>query len=124
MKNYNEYEEVSNPRVDCKNLGTMVCFHRRYSLGDKHSFKTTEDLDKFLKRKNIVAFLPLYLYDHSGITMATTPFHCKWDSGKVGYIYATRATARKMGVDPESVDEIKNQLISEVKAYDEYLVGA
>lgn len=36
-----------------------------------------------------VAMLPLFLYDHSGITMSTGPFHCPWDSGQVGFIYMT-----------------------------------
>jgi len=33
--------------------------------------------------------LPLYLYDHSGITMSTGKFSCPWDSGQVGWIYCT-----------------------------------
>ncbi len=34
--------------------------------------------------------LPLYLYDHGGITMSTGPFSCRWDSGQVGWIYAEK----------------------------------
>ena len=37
--------------------------------------------------------LPLYLYDHSGITMNTTGFSCPWDSGQVGWIYASKEDA-------------------------------
>lgn len=39
--------------------------------------------------KGGVLMLPLHLYDHSGITMNTTGFHCPWDSGQVGFIYVT-----------------------------------
>lgn len=45
-----------------------------------------------------VAVLPLYLYDHSGISMSTGSFvgraqHAEWDSGQVGYIYMDKKTA-------------------------------
>jgi hypothetical protein len=36
-----------------------------------------------------VVVLPLYLYDHSGLTISTSPFSCRWDSGQVGYIHTT-----------------------------------
>jgi hypothetical protein len=29
-------DEAMNPREDRDNLGKMVCWHRRYSLGDEH----------------------------------------------------------------------------------------
>jgi len=114
-----EYQELVSPR-EWDNLGTMVCFHRKYNLGDKHDFKDTTALDKFLKSKEVAAFLPLYLYDHSGITMATTPFHCKWDSGQVGYIYATKAQAETWGVKGK---HLKERLQAEVAEYDEYLMA-
>jgi hypothetical protein len=40
-----------------------------------------------------MAWLPLWLYDHSGITMscgAANPFYCPWDSGQVGWIIAEK----------------------------------
>ncbi|WP_180902481.1 hypothetical protein [Martelella soudanensis] len=27
-----------NPRVECDTLGTMICWHPRYNLGDKHRY--------------------------------------------------------------------------------------
>jgi hypothetical protein len=43
-------EDAESPR-DWDNLGTMVCFHRRYNLGDDHKHSTPEDaqFDLFLK---------------------------------------------------------------------------
>ena len=35
-----------SPREVDEHFGTMVCFHRRYALGDKHEY---EDKDAFLK---------------------------------------------------------------------------
>lgn len=84
-----------NPR-EWDNLGTMVCFHKRYQLGDPHLL-SCEDFESFdqleqdlIKNHNALVTLPLYLYDHSGIMISTTPFSCRWDSGQVGFIYADR----------------------------------
>lgn len=117
-----------NPRTSWDNLGTMVCFHGRYNLGDKHDFSEPEDFQEFLKKEenNIVA-LPLYLYDHSGITMKTSPFSCPWDSGKVGYIYVTKERIRKelncKKVSKAIREKVIKILESEVKIYDQYLTG-
>jgi len=83
-------DSAESPRTSCDNLGHMVCWHRRYSLGDKHEFKEPADFREFLNGQEGVIYLPRFLYDHSGITMSTGPFSCPWDSGQVGFIYATR----------------------------------
>jgi hypothetical protein len=65
--------------------------------------------------------LPLYLYDHSGITMSVGSFGCPWDSGQVGWIVC----------DPETIEKEFNGdrdlaekcLIAEVATYDDYLTG-
>jgi hypothetical protein len=69
--------------------------------------------------------LPLYLYDHSGITMNTRGFSCSWDSGQVGWIYADSETIKKEydAVTPETINRAKNLLEAEVEDYDYYLTG-
>ena len=56
--------ESLNPRVDYDNLGRMVCWHRRYRLGDEHDFSDPEVFLRDLYRrsvndhaKRLVAFL-------------------------------------------------------------------
>jgi hypothetical protein len=129
-----------DPR-DWDNLGTMVCFrqdsagetsgsfHRRYNLGDDGNlFRNPEELQEFLAETPNVS-LPLYLYDHSGITMSTRPFSCPWDSGQVGIIYVTHDDIRKEyscdGEIPEHILElVENVLRGEVEVYDKYLTGS
>lgn len=119
--------DVEDPR-NWDNLGTMICFHSRYRLGDKHNFGDPEEAREFLKNKktrHIV--LPLYLYDHGGITMNTTGFSCPWDSGQVGWIYVTREKVREeygcKRVSKKMVKRIKGYLRNEVETYDQYLTG-
>jgi hypothetical protein len=65
--------------------------------------------------------LPLYLYDHSGITMSTGSFGCPWDSGQVGLIVCDQQT-----IDDEfegDRDKAEKCLQAEVEFYDQYLTG-
>ena len=195
-----------NPRRDWDgNIGTMVCWHRRYDLGDKHEYDTPEEFLKDILQKNIndggkrvieyikkgcskyaalrynrksreydlfkicrdgselvqsapksqlrddgwffdyimdtisindtknliaqygtVFILPLFLYDHSGLAMSTGSFigravHAEWDSGQVGFIYATEESAEKQFGRKATKEEILADLEGEVKNYDDYL---
>ena len=122
-------ETSINPRVDFDNLGTMVCFHRRYDLGDLEERKRYNDPDDFRETitedENIM--LPLYLYDHSGITMNTTGFSCRFDSGQVGVIYVSKEKVMKEygwhKLTRKRIAKIQNILRGEVKMYDQYLTG-
>ncbi len=207
-------EDAQSPREDFDNLGTMVCWHGRYTLGDtepamtpyefrmnlakelvprfselydywesgdgfdwlaKHACITRcEELERGFERgkplsleyltrpinhndvpdvigdhlKNMrdailaayIVELPLFLYDHSGITMNTSGFHCPWDSGQVGFIYctladavnwflvprdATWATKVRWGADRRIAlcEAAEECLRSEVELYDTFIRG-
>ncbi len=125
----NHYE---SPR-DWDNQGTMVCFHKRYDLGDKHEYKGRdhtgwEDMEALIVEvADPAVILSLYLYDHSGITMSTGPFACGWDSGQVGFIFVSKEKVRKewgwKRITNNRIKKITKQLEDEVKIYDQYLTG-
>jgi hypothetical protein len=116
-----------NPRTDWDHETTMVCFHSRYNLGDEQ-FKTADECRAAVYPKGSFS-LPLYLYDHSGITMNTTGFSCPWDSGLVGWIFITQEKAAE--VWPRREDETHNKwatrcreyLDGAVQEYNNYLTG-
>ena len=74
------------------------------------------------KHANIIA-LPLYLYDHSGITMNCCGFSDRWDSGQVGWIYTDKNTVLGTGADIERnwKETAYEWMEGEVKEYDMYL---
>ena len=133
--------DPENPR-EWDTSGIMVCSHRRYNLGDQQIADPIDWLEKMLKRKargiynqerlleleeaffkRYVA-LPLYLYDHSGLSISTKPFSCPWDSGQVGYIYITHKEAKDWrDVFGYTDEQMKKLLIEEVAEYDHYLEG-
>jgi hypothetical protein len=111
----------------------MVCFHGRYDLGDEHNYKSGDyngwdEMEKnIIKNENVGVILPLYLYDHSGITISTSPFSCNWDSGQIGFIFISKEKMLKEYggkiVTQTLKDKVEGYLKSEVETYDQYLTG-
>lgn len=167
--------EPESPR-EWSNLGSMICWHSMYNLGDAHKFKEPNDfllsllpdkvaarLDAWREREDdriftdfyqhartkydakqeqlmeaytarirhevdrVAVVLPLFLYDHSGLTISTAPFSCPWDSGQVGYIYVTFERARQeygwKVMTKARRAKLVEYLQDEVKTYDDYLTG-
>jgi len=114
-----------NPREEDEHLGTMVCFHGRYNLGDEHEFHNPSEFNEWCKQneKDIYCKLPLYLLDHSGLAMSVFDYNDPWDSGQVGYIYCTHDDIKRIGLDEKNRQAITQSLIDEVKEYSEYLSG-
>lgn len=108
------------------NLGTMTCWHRSYYLGDVERPGESADHWDWMREVNAI-FLPLYLYDHSGVTMRTYPFSCPWDSGWVGHIHIERNRVREefnwKRITKDRLARIESILRCEVKTYDQYLTG-
>ncbi len=122
-------ESPINPRKN-DNYSKMICFHRRYDLGDKHDYDHTDyggwnDMEKAIrKREKPLVILPLYLYDHSGITISTSPFSCGWDSGQIGFVIATRAQKELLyGKKRLTNKKLQEYVEAEVKEYDRYIRG-
>lgn len=139
-------EDPESPR-EWDNFGRMVCWHSRYYLGDVTEsnqrrkvacdadgteFPGVETFDEWWKQNGKGGIiLPLFLYDHSGISMSTSngsyPFNDMWDSGQVGWIYATADTIRREQLVKRISRTVREKtvecLVGEVKTYDEFLTG-
>ena len=118
-------ENPLNPRTDCDHLGIMICWHRRYSLGDSHPYDTPQDFAESAAAKDMFVCLPVYLLDHSGLYVSVNDFNDSWDSGQLGFIYCTKQDAQKWFNNTDvTEDEIKKELTAEVEEYNDYLNGA
>lgn len=90
---------------------------------------TIYDCQQFLEP--YLEWLPLWLYDHSGITMScgtrTYPYNDAWDSGCVGWIIMTKKTALMERIGCCDASNWREKAIAdmeaEVKLYDQYLTG-
>jgi hypothetical protein len=136
--------DPQNPRTEWSDATYMVCWHNNYKLGDAHNALPIavpnpsdhggwEELEAELRKRfraqgdPVALILPLYLYDHSGITMRTTPFSCGWDSGQVGFVLVTQKQLREnWGVKRPSTkrkEQLYDYMRAEVQTYDDYLTG-
>ena len=140
-------ENTESPR-EWDNFGKMICWHNRYTLGDKkqldqYSEKKECKLSKLTDACNgwdeveqvlrdefeAVVILPLFLYDHSGISMRTYPHgqYAGWDGGYIGFIYATKADILKKfnlkKLSKKAIVRTKEILEGEVETYNSYLTG-
>lgn len=169
---YQEHYGTLDPREGRDHLGTMACWHSRYTLGDEqpsaepmyHQISLLDDaeavkayigrvydaqmgceqggrewsarlqelyaqFEAYVSKRFDAKYisLPLYLYDHSGLTMSTGAFSCPWDSGQVGFIYVSRAKLREaLGwprITKAREQEVLELLRGEVEEYDNYLQG-
>lgn len=118
-------DDPENPAKNWDMFGTMVLWNRcRYDFGHETAdretlFEISNDPD------NIV--LPVYMYDHSGITISTRPFSCHRDSGQVGVMYCTKKKAvyefGKKLCTPKVREAAIKYMTSEIKSIDQYLTG-
>lgn len=67
-----------------------------------------------------VCIKALFCYEHSGITLWTSPFSSGMDNSGIGFIYLTRQKCEEEQVDFDQADRI---LEGEVKTLDQYLTG-
>lgn len=120
-------QNPANPCEEQDMLGTMLCWHSRYNLGHKHDYRSVEDIVDFLNHEKPTILMPLYLYDHSGISISTHPFSCPWDSGQVGWVYTTQQCILKewscSQLSPQLQQKARERIEGEVRHYNDYLTG-
>ena len=130
------------------NIGTMLCCNNDYRLGDCNSNEETEEqlaaicrkygksdeeIDemtfgeeiRFILDQDNICGLPLWLYDHSGISISTGVVD-SWDSSFVGLIFVEKDfyLAQACLKDEEGWKEkAKKTLEREIEVYDAYLTG-
>jgi hypothetical protein len=127
---------VTNPRDEYEHPGRLLCWHRRLILGgreDQHvsrrfnprAYDGWEELEQAVVEEfEPVAMLPVYLFEHSGVALQTTPFNDPWDSGRVGLIVAGRTEVLKVWGDDALKEQVETALRAEVQEYSQYLNGA
>jgi len=111
-----------NPR-EWDNLGTMLTWLRNYDSPDKNRFATPDDFmdwwqDEGYAEDDGAHLLPVYMLDHSGVAFSTSDFNDRWDSGQVGWIFATSKDVEGWG----AID-VAARLRDEVKIYGQWANG-
>ena len=143
-----EQDEFPEDPRSWDNLETMLCCHREYHLGDCNSNKETEEqlaeicrkygksdeeIDEmtfaeevqFILDQDNVCGLPLWLYDHSGISISTERI-CQWDSSLVGLIFVEKDFFIEhtcITNEENWKKEAKGMLEDKIEVYNHFLQG-
>ncbi|MBW2997990.1 hypothetical protein KY321_00485 [Candidatus Woesearchaeota archaeon] len=126
------YDEDSESPRAWDNLSTMAIKSSRYNLSDNLDFTipndvTFEEFEEYLiEEQGAVITIPLWIYDHSGISLNTSKV-CRWDSSPVGYAFVTKETLRKeynvKNVTQKILEKARAVIKSEIETYNQYLMG-
>lgn len=114
--------DCENPRVEFDtNISVIACWHRRYKLGDVQPNKRPDEYIKNDIPKGSVV-LNVYMYDHSGIAVSTSPFSCPWDSGQIGLAWISREEGTKQ-FGRIWRKKARLSIESEIETYNKFLSG-
>lgn len=120
--------DALSPRDNDGNLSRIVHWHNRYVCGDERlnrgDFGSPEEIREKIEAGTgeILAILPVWLYDHSGTVLKASkasPFSDRWDSGQVGWAYVTRSAAEVAGCTPGKSYTYEDDKGSHTVTYDE-----
>jgi hypothetical protein len=126
-------DNPQDPREN-DNAARMICFHKKYSLGDKHDYRSGDyngwdELWQAVEEKEgpILKMKLLHMYEHSGITIKTGSFSDRWDSGQIGFVFVTKRQCElDYGGDRTPDGDLgwaERIIEGEVDEYDKYLRG-
>ena len=115
----------SSPR-EWDNLSTINLIGSYECYADKLDFDSEElieHVNELVEAGGIVA--RVYLYNHSGITISTTPFSCRWDSGLAGFAYVSKEDIAKEYGEYNDINREKARgvMLGEIETLDTYLRG-
>jgi hypothetical protein len=122
------------------NLGIFMRFHRRHGLiGDEigpidehyldhKDFNGWDEMEAHIwENFDPAVVLRVYMFSHGGETFNTTGFSCPWDSGQVGFIFASKESVRKeysvKRVTKKTMNLVRKVLVAEIEEYDRWIRG-
>lgn len=122
---YDMYPESPHDMFD--QLGIIYSNHRNYNPCN-HTIDEilVEDEDGNRSIDSDYIYVPIYCYEHGGITLSTSSFSCPWDSGMFGVMACEKSKAEKEFGDlsnKENLEKALECLRNEVEVWDLYYTG-
>lgn len=115
-------QDCENPRIRDCNICHIVTWSSKYRIGDEQPRCTPEEWLADVVAGSVV--FPVFMHDHSGITLSLSDFNDKWDSGQIGYAVVNEKTMKELLTAEERTPEkLKEFVDSELQAYNNWANG-
>ena len=123
-------DSCESPR-EWDNLNIRVALKNyHYNIGDIQ-VNNSEELRQILEDKKAKYAIPLYMYEHSDIslkcfedkTMVSYPFDDQWDAGCIGMVFTTESLLKETGLTHNTKEEVIEQMKVEVEQYSYWCNG-
>lgn len=123
--------DCENPREGTDTYTKFIFFGKHSHIGDEHIFNSDNyqgwDDMKARAFKDALVVTPVFMYVHSGSSISTTPFNCRWDSGQLGFAVVYAKDIRKefgvKRVSKKLKEQIESYIESEVQTLNQWLNG-
>jgi len=123
-------DSCESPR-EWDNLTMIVTVkNNHHDIGDIQ-VRDSDEIRELLEDKKAKFAMPLYVYEHSGIslkcfedkTMVGYPYNDQWDAGCVGMVFTTEALLKEAGLFNSTKKDIIEQMKVEVEQYSYWCNG-
>ena len=137
-------EDPMDPRKEWDNAGIFWAWHRSYTIGDEDevtrhdqtfcksdfdpsNFNNFGELaDAIYAKHRAVLVLPVYMLDHSGLSLSVGDFRDRWDSGQLGVIWLPREGLADIGhkiASKGAIAKAEDLLKAEIAVANAYVSG-
>ena len=122
-------ESCESPR-EWDNLTVIVTIkNNHHDIGDIQ-VNSSEELRELLEDKKAKFAMPLYIYEHSGMSLKCFedkipkyPYNDQWDAGCIGMVYTTEKLLKDNGLDKYPKDKVMDQMKTEIETYSQRCNG-
>ena len=107
------------------NVAHFCFWHGRYNMAQELKQYTSAPELKELRRAHPDAYIyPVYMYDHSNISLSLGRFGCRFDSGLLGFAIVDKSRASDVFGITELTEERAREIVSdELQEYEQYING-
>ena len=122
-------ESCESPR-EWDNLTVIVTIkNNHHDIGDIQ-VNSSEELREMLEVKKALFSMPLYIYEHSGMSLKCFedkipkyPYNDQWDAGCIGMVFTTEALLKEAGLTTMPKKEVQEQMKTEIETYSQWCNG-
>jgi hypothetical protein len=121
-------EACESPR-EWDNLTVIVTIKNNHNTIGDFQVNDSEELREMLEVKKALFSMPLYIYEHSGMSLKCFeasvgyPYNDQWDAGCIGMVFTTEELLKETGLTTMPKKEVQERMKAEIETYSQWCNG-